>query len=72
MSQPDVYTVGDAPSFGETSLADVVERLLEKGVVITADLTLSLAGVDLVYLGLRAMLCSADQPEARAIMGHSA
>lgn len=40
------------------SLLDLVNRLLDKGVVITGDITISVAGVDLVYLGLNAVLTS--------------
>ena len=40
------------------SLVDLVNRLLDKGVVITGDVTISVAGVDLVYLGLNAILTS--------------
>ena len=42
----------------EHSLADLVNRLLDRGVVITGDITISVAGVDLVYLGLNAILTS--------------
>ena len=40
------------------SLVDLVNRVLDRGVVITGDVTLSVAGVDLVYLGLNAILTS--------------
>jgi hypothetical protein len=49
-------------SFGDggdrLALVDLVNRVLDKGVVITGDVTISLAGVDLVYLGLNAVLTS--------------
>jgi hypothetical protein len=34
-------------------LADLVNRVLDRGVTILGDVTISVAGVDLVYLGLR-------------------
>jgi hypothetical protein len=40
------------------SLVELVNRVLDKGVVITGDVTISVAGVDLVYLGLNAVLTS--------------
>jgi hypothetical protein len=40
------------------SLVDLINRVLDKGVVITGDVTISVAGVDLVYLGLNAILTS--------------
>jgi len=45
----------------ETSLLDVIDSLLNKGVVLNADVILSLAHVDLVYLRLSALLCAADR-----------
>ena len=45
----------------ETSLLDVVDSLLNKGVVLNADVILALANVDLVYLQLSALLCAADR-----------
>jgi len=45
----------------ETSLVDVIDNLLNRGVVLNADLILSLADVDLVYVRLSALLCAADR-----------
>jgi hypothetical protein len=45
----------------ETSLLDVIDNLLNKGVVLNADLVLALADVDLVYVRLSAILCAADR-----------
>jgi hypothetical protein len=42
----------------EVSLVEVLDRALGAGVVITGDLTISLADVDLVYLDLRLVLAS--------------
>ena len=51
----------------DSSLLDVLDNLLNRGVVLNADLILSLAGVDLVYVRLSALLCAADRilPDAR-------
>lgn len=43
---------------GPQSLVELVNRVLDKGVVISGDVTISVAGVDLVYLGLNAVLTS--------------
>jgi gas vesicle protein GvpA/GvpJ/GvpM family len=43
------------------SLLDVVDNALNKGVVLSGDLTLALAQVDLVYLRLSLVLCAADR-----------
>lgn len=44
----------------DIALVDLVDRLLAGGVVITGDITLSLADIDLVYLNLRLVLGSAS------------
>ena len=49
----------------QTSLVDLVSRVLDKGVVITGNVTLSVAGVDLVYLGLSAVLTSVSAARRR-------
>ena len=46
---------------GDTSLLDVVDNVLNKGVVLTGDVTIGLAGVDLVYARLSLLLCAADR-----------
>ena len=43
----------------EVSLVEILDRALGSGVVITGDLTISLADVDLVYLSLRLLVGSA-------------
>jgi hypothetical protein len=42
----------------EVSLVEVLDRTLGAGVVITGDVTLSLADIDLVYLSLRVVVGS--------------
>ncbi|HJR58849.1 MAG TPA: gas vesicle protein, partial [Vicinamibacterales bacterium] len=46
---------------GDKSLVDVLDSLLNQGVVLRADLVLALADVDLVYVQLSALLCAADR-----------
>ena len=43
----------------DVTLVELVDRVLNKGVVLSGDITLSVAGVDLVYVGLRLLLASA-------------
>ena len=47
-----------APAQQEVTLLELVDRVLNKGVVLTGDITLSVANVDLVYVGLRVLLAS--------------
>jgi hypothetical protein len=52
-------TVQRVPVGEDVALVDLVDRLISGGVVVTGDVLLSLAGVDLVYLGLRVVLAPA-------------
>ena len=47
----------------EVTLLDLLDRVLDKGVVLSGDVTLSVADVDLVYVGLRLLLSSVDAAE---------
>jgi hypothetical protein len=42
----------------QVTLIELVDRVLNRGVVISGDITLSVADVDLVYVGLRVLLSS--------------
>ena len=51
----------------DSSLLDVVDNLLTKGVVLSGDVMVGLAGVDLIYVRLSVLLCAADRiAEVRA------
>ena len=49
----------------ELTLLDLADRLLNRGVVITGEATISVAGVDLVYLGLNLILAAVETIEQR-------
>ena len=51
-------TNGTAPTRQKDSLADVVEMLLDKGVVINADIAVSVGETDLLGIRLRAAIAS--------------
>lgn len=61
-SKPVTDTVADqmldAP---ESTLLDLLDNLLNKGVMANGDVTLGVAGVDLIYLRLSTLLCAADR-----------
>ena len=44
----------------EVSLLEILDHVLNSGVVIHGSLVISLAGVDLVYLGLNVVLTSVE------------
>jgi hypothetical protein len=64
----------------EATLLDLVDNALSKGVVLTGDLTIALAHVDLVYARLSLLLCAADrvmpgedpEPMVRQAVRHAA
>lgn len=45
----------------QASLLELVDHVLNQGVMVTGDVVLGLAGIDLVYLRLSALLCAADR-----------
>jgi len=44
----------------QVTLLETLDRLLNQGVVVAGDVTLSVADVDLIYLGLRLLLSSVE------------
>ena len=52
----------------DVALVDLLDRLLGGGVVIAGDITLAVADVDLVYLGLRALLTSVATAEEKGML----
>lgn len=49
----------------EVALVDLLDRLVAGGVVLTGDLTLAIADVDLVRVSLRALIASTDPGQDR-------
>lgn len=50
----------DPDSPDEISLLDILDHVLNSGVVVHGSLVISLAGVDLVYVGLNAVVTSVE------------
>lgn len=48
-------------SIETSSLADVLERILDKGIVIAGDITVGLADVELLTIKIRLVVCSVDK-----------
>lgn len=44
-----------------TNLADILERVLDKGIVIAGDISISLVGVELLNIRLRLIVASVDK-----------
>jgi len=45
----------------ELTLLDLADRLLNRGVVLAGEATISVAGVDLIFLGLNVVLTAAER-----------
>jgi hypothetical protein len=45
----------------DASLLEIIDHVLNKGVMVHGEVILGVAGVDLVYLRLSALLCAADK-----------
>ena len=56
-------TIGEGPVLNDAehvSLCETLDRVLNKGVVIGGEVVISVADIDLVYLGLKAVLTSVE------------
>ena len=49
----------------DASLLELVDRLLNKGVVLAGEATISVAGIDLIYLGLNVVLAAVETLEGK-------
>lgn len=54
------------------SVCEVLDRVLNKGVVVAGEVTISVAGVDLLYLGLQLVLTSMETARESLGNGHPA
>ena len=56
-------------SDNQVALVDLIDRVIGGGVVIAGDVVIGVAGVDLVYLGLRLVLAPAHEVEQSVALG---
>jgi len=47
----------------DISLLEMLDRVLNKGVILTGDIVISVADIDLVYVGIKLMLSSVETME---------
>jgi len=52
--------ISPAPS---TSIIDILDRVLDKGLVVAGDISISLANVELLTIRIRLLVCSIDKAE---------
>ena len=47
----------------EVTLLDLVDRAVDHGVILAGDITIAVADVDLIYVGLQVLLASVERVE---------
>ncbi len=57
---PDRYELGPSRSQG---LVDILDRILDKGLVIAGDIRVHLANVELLTIQIRLIVCSVDKAD---------
>ena len=55
--------LSSSPSRGNAGLIDVLDRVLDKGLVVAGDIKVSLAEVELLTIRIRLLICSIDKAE---------
>ena len=54
---------GNSTALGTTNLADLLERVLDKGIVIAGDIKISLVDIELLSIQIRLVICSVDKAQ---------
>jgi hypothetical protein len=52
---------------GPANLADILERVLDKGIVIAGDIQINLLDIELITIKLRLLVCSVDRAKEMGI-----
>jgi hypothetical protein len=56
-------SISQGPSSHTASLVDILDRVLDKGLVVAGDIKISLAEVELLTIRIRLLICSIDKAE---------
>jgi hypothetical protein len=56
-----------SPSSGPSNLADILERVLDKGIVIAGDIQINLLDIELLTIKLRLLVASVDKAKEMGI-----
>ena len=62
----DAHWLEDADESEQLVLSDLVNRVLDKGVVISSNITISIADIDLIQLDLKLLISSVAALQRRA------
>ena len=60
-SNENITVAADVLEPPESTVLDLIDSLLNKGVMANGEVTLGVAGIDLIYLRLSSILCAADR-----------
>src|SRR5215203_5737605 len=66
-ARPDRRRLAGASPSGASSLADLLERVLDKGIVIAGDVTLCLGEIELLQIKIRLLIASVDKAREMGI-----
>lgn len=67
MTQVDHRRTGQVPGPATTNLADILERVLDKGIVIAGDIKIDLLDIELLTIRLRLFVASVDTAKKAGI-----
>jgi hypothetical protein len=56
-------TLDSRRGYQGTNLVDILDRILDKGLVVAGDVRISLANVELLTIRIRLLVCSIDKAE---------
>jgi hypothetical protein len=66
-SQSPLQARGGSPAAGPANLADILERVLDKGIVIAGDIQINLLDIELLTIKLRLLVASVDRAREMGI-----
>src|SRR3954466_14319148 len=67
MSTPERYRGLPAQGQGGQNLADILERVLDKGIVVAGDITINVLDIELLNIKLRLLVASVDKAREMGI-----
>jgi len=65
--RPPTYGALHSPASGPANLADILERVLDKGIVIAGDIQINLLDIELLTIKLRLLIASVDRAREMGI-----
>jgi len=66
-SRPYAATVGQTDRPNPATLADILERVLDKGIIIAGDIRVNLLDIELLTVKIRLLIVSVDKAEEMGI-----